>query len=95
MSIGDYIHYTKEGYNKHGISEKDSSVSAMEAYAMQRGQCLNRIKSNLNKQIYLDVENFLNSMMYGAKSDNGEKYDKEVVEELQKRVEEAFNEKFP
>ena len=95
MSIGDYIHYTKAGYNKHGITEKDSSSSAMEAYATQRAQCLNRIKSNLNKQIYVDVENFLNSMMYGSKSDNGEKYDKEVVEELQKRVEEAFNEKFP
>lgn len=95
MSIGNYIHYTKAGYIKHGISEKDSSLSAMEAYVIQKGQCLNRIKSNLNKQIYLNVENFLNSMMYGSKNSNNEKYDEEMVQELQRRVEEAFNEKFP
>lgn len=91
--IGDYVHYKKENYRKFGTTYKGPSnySDAMSLFDRQRQELKSRIPNTRSKNLQ-GLENFLNGMMYG--SDNGSQFDAQAMQELQRRVQNAFSEKY-
>ena len=84
-AIGDYIHYSAKGYNKHGIT-LDGKKEVFN---------YNRQKESINKRLYYsgmskknEYQNALNKIL-SNKDNSGDK-----IQDIQKYIEEQLNEKY-
>lgn len=88
-AIGDYIHYTKKGYEMHGIDRYGGNGIAYN-YANVKNLIRKRMQSTLKKYDVSGLEDGLNYLL--GSTDNSEKYTNR--NEILNKVEEILEERF-
>lgn len=88
-AIGDYIHYTKKGYEQHGISKNGNSEISYN-YAIVKNIIRSRMNSTLKKYNIEGLEEGLNYLLGSV--DNSENYTSR--NEIRNKIEEILYNRF-
>lgn len=97
FAIGDYIHYTNQGYQDFGITQKGPAKgdAAYESRykILDRAREQQKIHSRAQKDIK-GLESFLNTLIYPEEKKSKNQIDQKVFSQFQKMVQQAFQEKW-